>query len=92
LKREGNTNEGMHRWVDLFAKFAAYTYQDYFMSLNGVCAVVAAEGDVEELAGLSKLPETGRYCCLEIVPPCQRRVKSLIGQNVLDTYAGKQLS
>ncbi len=38
------------------------------VSLNNVCAVVAAEGDVEELVVIAQLPEACADVCLEVVP------------------------
>ncbi len=38
------------------------------VSLNNVCAVVAAEGDVEELVIVAQLPEACADVRLEVVP------------------------
>jgi hypothetical protein len=38
------------------------------VSLNNVCAIVAAEGDVEELVVVAQLPEACADVRLEVVP------------------------
>jgi len=54
------------------------TYQDNFVCLDCVGAVVAAESNVEELWRLTQLAKTRADVRFEIVPPEKKRLKNTV--------------